>query len=99
MAPADDWSEQSGGNVDQADGRSSMSGLVHEHGCYLNRYFTRQCSDVVWLGSRVVRALHSGAEGPGFKSQPRRCRVTVFRQTVHTRRASIHQTVKLVAAL
>ena len=30
-----------------------------------------------WLGSRVVSVLGSGAEGPGFKSQPRRCRVTV----------------------
>jgi len=28
-----------------------------------------------WLGSRVVSVLDSGAEGPGFKSQP---------QTVHT---------------
>jgi len=31
-----------------------------------------------WLGSRVVSVLHSGAEGPGFKSQSRRCRVTVL---------------------
>ena len=30
------------------------------------------------LGSRVVSVLDSGAEGPGFKSQPRRCRVTVL---------------------
>ena len=30
------------------------------------------------LGSRVVRMLDSGAEGPGFKSQPRRCLVTIF---------------------
>ena len=29
------------------------------------------------LGSRVVSVLDSGAEGPGFKSQPRRCRVTL----------------------
>ena len=27
--------------------------------------------------SRVVSMLDSGAEGPGFTSQPRRCRVTV----------------------
>ena len=33
-----------------------------------------------WLGSRVVSVLDSGAEGPGFKSQPRRCWVTVFGQ-------------------
>ena len=32
----------------------------------------------VWLGSQVVSVLDSGAEGPGFKSQPRRCRVTVL---------------------
>ena len=31
-----------------------------------------------WLGSRVVSVLGSGAERPGFKSQPRRCRVTVL---------------------
>jgi len=32
----------------------------------------------VWLGSRVVSVLDSGAEGPGFKSQLQRCRVTVL---------------------
>jgi len=31
-----------------------------------------------WLGSRVVSVLDSGAVGPGFKSQPRDCRVTVL---------------------
>ena len=31
-----------------------------------------------WLGSRVVSLLNSGAEGPGFKSQPRRSPVTVL---------------------
>jgi len=41
--------------------------------------------------------LDSGAEGPGIKSQPRRCRVSL-RQTVHTYRASVHQGAKLVAA-
>jgi len=30
------------------------------------------------VGSRVVSTLDWGAEGPGFKSQPRRCRVTVL---------------------
>jgi len=30
-----------------------------------------------WLGSRVVSVLDSGAEGPVFKSQSRRRRVTV----------------------
>ena len=33
---------------------------------------------VGWLGSRVVIVLDSGAEGPEFKSQPLRCRVTVL---------------------
>ena len=31
-----------------------------------------------WLGRRVVSVLDSGAEGPGFKSQPQRRRVTVL---------------------
>ena len=43
--------------------------------------------------------LDSGAEGPGFKSQLRSCRISVFRQTVHTQCASVHQAAKLVAAL
>jgi len=30
------------------------------------------------LGSRVVSVLDSGTEGPGFKSQSRRCRETVL---------------------
>ena len=49
----------------------------------------------------VVNELDSGAEGPGFKSQSRRCQVTLnsLRQTVHTHRASVHQAAKLVAAL
>ena len=33
---------------------------------------------VEWLGSRVVSVLDSGAEGPGFKSQLQRCRVSVL---------------------
>jgi len=34
--------------------------------------------EIGWLGSQVVSVLDSGAEGPGFKWQPRRCRVTVL---------------------
>jgi len=30
------------------------------------------------ISSRVVSVLDSGAVGPGFKSQPRRCRLTVL---------------------
>ena len=33
---------------------------------------------VWWLGSRVVSVLNSGAEGPGYKSQSRRCQVTIL---------------------
>jgi len=36
-----------------------------------------------WLGGRVVSVLDSGAEGPGFKSQPRRCRLTVLGNCSH----------------
>ena len=52
-------------------------------------------------GSRVVSVLDSGAEVPVFKSQPRRCRVTVLGKLfiVHTHRASIHQAAKLIATL
>ena len=32
----------------------------------------------VRCGSPVVSVLDSGTEGPGFKSQPRHCRVTVL---------------------
>ena len=39
--------------------------------------------------------LDSGAEGPGFKSQPGNS----LRQTVHTNRASVYQAAKMVAAL
>ena len=52
-----------------------------------------------WLGSRVVSVLDSGAEGPEFKQQSRRCRENSLRQTVHTHCASVQQAAKLVAAL
>jgi len=47
----------------------------------------------------VVSVLDSGAEWPGFKSQPRRLSGNSLRQTVHTHRASVHQAAELVAAL
>ena len=47
----------------------------------------------------ISHRLDSGAEGPRFKSQPRRCRVTVFGQTVYTHCASVHRAAKLVATL
>ena len=36
-----------------------------------------------WLDIRVVSVLDSGAEGPVFRSQPRRCRVTVLANCSH----------------
>ena len=44
----------------------------------MGRIWPQSCYEWAWLGSRVVSVLDSGAEGPGFKSQPRRCRVTVL---------------------
>ena len=53
-----------------------------------------------WLGSRVVSVLDSVAEGPGFKSQPRRCRVTVLGKLfTPIVTMFIMQAAKLVAAL
>ena len=80
--------------------------IRHNHNVLQKHGYTRshvlahiilQCRSLRgWLGSRVVSVLDSGAEGPGFKSQPRRCRVSL-RRTVH--RASVHQAANLVAAL
>jgi len=42
------------------------------------KIFLQHTDDKGWLGSRVVSVLDSGAERPGFKSQSRRCRVTVL---------------------
>jgi len=52
----------------------------------------------MFYGGSVAEWL-ACAEGPGFKSQPRRCRVTVLGTTVHTHRAYVHQAAKLIAAL
>jgi len=46
----------------------------------------------------VVSVLDSGAEGPGFKSQLRRCRVTVLGK-LFTPVVPLRQAAKLVAAL
>jgi len=56
-------------------------------------------TNIGWLDSRVVSVLDSVAGGPGFKSQPRRCRVTVLGKLFNTHRSSVHQAAKLVAAL
>ena len=51
--------------------------MIYSHNC---RQATANNSNLLQyrLGSRVVSVLDSGAEGPGFKSQPQRCRVTVL---------------------
>jgi len=54
---------------------------------------------VGYLGSRVVSVLDSGAEGPGFKSQLQRCRVTVLSKLFTPICASVHEAAELVAAL
>ena len=51
------------------------------------------------LGSRVVSVLDSGAEGPGFKSQPRRGRVTVIGKLFTPIVPLFTKQRKLVAAL
>jgi len=51
---------------------SNLTGCDHRANYYYYYYYYG------WLGSRVVSVLDSGAEGPGYKSQPRRCRVTVL---------------------
>jgi len=53
-------------------------GLVGEHLPLKGFLAFQRRQDDGWHGSRVVSVLHSGAEGPGFKSQLRRCRVTVL---------------------
>jgi len=44
------------------------------------KYVQMQCKTGAYIQTftRVVSVLDSGAEGPGFKSQSRRCRVTVL---------------------
>ena len=54
---------------------SSILALLKE--TRLQQAFGSSVLQLQWLGSRVVSVLDSDTEGPGFKSQPRRCRVTV----------------------
>ena len=46
--------------------------------CHYHFYYCYYYNKYGWLGSRVVSMLDSGAEGPGFKPQLLRCRVTVL---------------------
>jgi len=54
---------------------------------------------VGWLSSRVVSMLDSGTEGLGFKSQSRRCRVTVLGKLFTPTVPLTQQAAKLVAAV
>ena len=47
----------------------------------------------------MVSVLDSGAEGPGFKSKSRRCRVTVLGKLFTPIVPLIHQAAKFAAAL
>jgi len=60
--------------------------------------FSKSCVLTGWLGSHM---LDSGAEGPGFKSQSRHCRVTVLGKlfTPIVPLFTIHHAAKLIAAL
>jgi len=66
-------------------GRPAVYGLAFAvRLCSTAASLTSRCSACLvkelfgWLGSRVVSVLDSGAVGPGFTSQPRRCRVAVL---------------------
>ena len=65
-------------------GQSSSSQYIiswyatYDGGMPIRRYVLRYRQVTNDFGSRVVSVLDSGAEGPGFKSQPLRCRVTVL---------------------
>ena len=65
---------------------------------HFRRFIIFFCVFNVLNGSRVVSVLDLGAEGPWFKSQPRRCRVTVLGK-LFTPIMPLHQTAKLVAVL
>ena len=60
--------------------KGKRSKRATEEGEDVSRHAVFPCATSYWgwLGSRVVSVLDSGAEGPGFKSQSRRCRVTVL---------------------
>ena len=64
----------------------------------MNSAFLSDQSVLGWLDSRVVSVLDSGAEGPGFKSQSRCCRVAVLGKLL-TPIVPLFTTHQLVAAL
>jgi len=65
----------------------------------ISKYNQNQPTWHGWLRSRVVSMLDSGAEGPRFKSQLWRCRVTVLGKLFTPILPLFNQAAKLVAAL
>ena len=75
------------GNKESSCSRLQRRGYYRHSGLADDTIQTRRCFSCLlcvglaraeWLGSRVVSVLDSGAEGSGFKSQPRRCPVTAL---------------------
>ena len=72
--------------MQRASVSNKLAGCVHMFADSETQYSLEKITFVIgqprtsngWLGSRVVSVLDSDAEGPGFKSQSRRCRVTVL---------------------
>jgi len=75
--------------------------LPYVNTCACHVYFTINLLTYLlgWLGSRVANVLDSGAEGPGFKSQSRCCRVTVLGKLFTPIVLLFTKQQKLVAAL
>ena len=63
----------SGRYMQQTDGRTP-----HRYIDPVTYYASTVSKSIGWLGCRAVSLLDSGAVEPGFKLQPRRCRVTVL---------------------
>jgi len=64
-----------GGVVDMARTCSYLVRTAADHRQHVDTYDQQRSG---WLGSRAVSVQDSRAERPGFKSQPRRCPVTVL---------------------
>jgi len=82
-SPVDDRTRRNPSTASETSRRSSTARVKGRIAAAICRLYwpARQTFPVLhngWLGSRVVGVLDSGAEGPGFRSQSRRCRVTVL---------------------
>jgi len=58
--------------------RVANAGARSRNAITITRIIVTPCVKKGQLGSRVFSVLESGTEGPGFKSQSCRCRVTVL---------------------